>query len=639
MWKFLILFSVIFYGMSCHPVLADDVKSPPQFDTFEVLHDTQAHLSLTDILTKQDWQSVSTPLFSGGYTTGAHWIKLTFHSNADEKRLLTVLFAAHSDIRLYLPQTLVDKTAHVMAEPSDVKDWFFLQQGNLFPFNQRERDWRAFSFALRSINTSAQTVYLRIVSSSSHLIFPQIWQEDDFLKYEKHEIMLFSYVMGIMTLILLLALLAWFFTRKPLQRHYVMLTLAAFFDFLCVDGILAQWSIFNPYISTVAIGLAAALLQIAILIVMRDLLIKKENTLWIYYAQSSFIAVGVLTAIFAVLGYYSLIATVFVLTDLVAILVSSAWGIWLWRKKILAGYICLVYCLILTSYLIPSVGFLGLSTVPFFNLYGIQMGTFLTLLILLVITIYDAYQEVIRHQKATVQAQLQAKASQSQRYWLTMLTHEIKTPLAIIESSCQNITLFELDFPIQKRIDKIQRSAERIDTLVQRFLRNDEILSRLDHIQLTRIALSKWLPKQLALFDESAQKRWHLKVQSDLLILADENLLAIALNNLLINALKYSDEKYAIDISVQPHTHQTVDGILFSITDHGSHIDEEKRDYLFGRYQLSEYAGNGIGLWACREIARAHSGEVWLEKTNYFTGNTFTIWLPKKDEHSCTQSQ
>jgi signal transduction histidine kinase len=313
--------------------------------------------------------------------------------------------------------------------------------------------------------------------------------------------------------------------------------------------------------------------------------------------------------------------------------VSSAWGIWLWRKKILAGYICLVYCLILASYLIPSVGFLGLSTLPFFNLYGVELGTFLTLLILLVITIYDAYQKVILHQKATVEAQLQAKASQSQRYWLTMLTHEIKTPLAIIQSSCQNIVLFDIDIPIQKRIDKIQRSALRIDTLVQRFLRNDEILSRLDHIQLTRIHLSKWLPEQLALFDESAQKRWHVKIQSELVILADENLLAIALNNLLINALKYSDEKHAIDINVQIHMRQRVEGILFSITDHSSQIDDEKRDYLFGRYQLSEYAGNGIGLWACREIARAHSGEVWLEKTSHFTGNTFTIWLPKKDEN------
>ena len=220
-----------------------------------------------------------------------------------------------------------------------------------------------------------------------------------------------------------------------------------------------------------------------------------------------------------------------------------------------------------------------------------------------------------------------------------MLTHEIKTPLAIIESSCQNIALFDVDMAIQKRIDKIQRSADRIDTLVRRFLRNDEILSRLDHIQLTCIHLSKWLPEQLSLFDELAQKRWHLKIQSDLLILADENLLAIALNNLLINALKYSDEKYAIDISVKSCEHETIEGILFSITDHGSQIDEEKRDYLFGRYQLSEYAGNGIGLLACREIARAHNGEVWLEKTSHFTGNTFTIWLPKKEELVCKQSQ
>ncbi len=214
-----------------------------------------------------------------------------------------------------------------------------------------------------------------------------------------------------------------------------------------------------------------------------------------------------------------------------------------------------------------------------------------------------------------------------------MLTHEIKTPLAIIHSSCQNMALFDVDLPTQKRIDKIQRSADRIDTLVQRFLRNDEILSRLDYIQRAPIRLNKWLPEQLALFDESAQKRWHFKIQSELIISADDSLLAIALNNLLINALKYSDEKYPIDILVEPQLRQSIEGILFSITDHGSHIDEEKREYLFGRYQLSEYTGNGIGLWACREIARAHNGEVWLEKPSHYVGNTFNIWLPKQDKH------
>jgi light-regulated signal transduction histidine kinase (bacteriophytochrome) len=49
---------------------------------------------------------------------------------------------------------------------------------------------------------------------------------------------------------------------------------------------------------------------------------------------------------------------------------------------------------------------------------------------------------------------------------------------------------------------------------------------------------------------------------------------------------------------------------------------------LFGRYQLNEYAGNGIGLWACREIARAHDGDVWLE-SKITKVNQFNIWLPE----------
>lgn len=628
-WKLLILCCVMVFCSS--ETFANDAPLP-HFDTFDVLEDSHATLTLASVLQNQAWQPISTPIFSGGYSAGAHWIKLTIHSQASEKLLLTLLFASHGDVSLFLPETLVDKSAHITAQPAEVDHWFFMQQGNLFPFSQRERDWRAFSFALQSVNASQETVYLRVVSSSSHLVFPQIWRVADFLQYEKHEMMLLSYLMGMMTFFLLIALFSWFFTRKSLQNHYVMLTLAAFFYFISADGILAQWAIFNPYINSVAIGVASALLQIMLLSVMRDLVLKKENALWLYHIQSGFIGVGVLTAFFALLGYYALIATFFVSTNLIAALVSTAWSLYLWRKKVLASYICIVYCLILATYLIPSVGFLGLSTLPFLNLYGVEIGTFFILLIFLIVIVYDVYREALLHQKAAVQAQLQAKASQSQRYWLTMLTHEIKTPLAIIHSSCQNMALFDVEASVQKRIEKIQRSAERIDTLVQRFLRNDEILSRLEHIQRMTLHLSEWLPKQLALFDEIAQKRWRFKIHSDLTISADDNLLAIALNNLLINALKYSDETCTINISVQQQTRQGIEGILFAVTDQGSRIDDDKRDYLFGRYQLSEYAGNGIGLWACREIARAHKGEVWLDKTHENTGNTFNIWLPKQDE-------
>jgi signal transduction histidine kinase len=248
-------------------------------------------------------------------------------------------------------------------------------------------------------------------------------------------------------------------------------------------------------------------------------------------------------------------------------------------------------------------------------------------MILLTLTINATYKTINAHQQAGSLALLQAQASQSQRYWLAMLTHEIKTPLSVINASCQSMELLRVEPAIQTRIDKIKRNVARIDDLVKRFLRNDEVLARLQHLQCKLVELNSWLPTQLQLFDEKAQKRWRLKIESNLVIFADVDLLAVALSNLLANALKYSQENSPIEITVQFSKQQNKGGILISVKDYGVPISNEKRRFLFSRNQLNEYVGNSIGLWACREIARAHLGDVWLDE-NQLNGNTFNIWLP-----------
>jgi signal transduction histidine kinase len=276
-------------------------------------------------------------------------------------------------------------------------------------------------------------------------------------------------------------------------------------------------------------------------------------------------------------------------------------------------------------------GFLGTTVSPWISLYGIEIGIFFNLIILLFVTVDDAYCKIMKQQKILNLAELQTQATQSQRYWLTMVTHEIKTPLAIIHSSCQNIEMLSTDPLIQSRVEKIKRNTLRIDKLIHRFLRNDEILSRLQHLQRSSIRLKYWLPEQLQLFDELSQNRWNLEIKSDLTIWADSSLLAIALNNLLTNSLKYSDKGSTIEITVDAIDFKNKKGCLFSVKDYGKPIDEEKQDYLFERYQFNEYAGNGVGLWACREIIRAHNGDVWLEKIDN-TGNIFNIWLPLQEK-------
>lgn len=624
-------FFICFYFLT-FPILAIGAEKPPYFERIEVLEEQENTLEFNDVLNAKNWQTITPPLFSGGYSKKARWLKLTFIAQKNEPLILTVLFATHDDVRLYAIDELVDKSANIAPIETDIANWQYWQQGDLFPFSQREVDWRGFSFALRSPDSLSHTVYLRLSSNESHLLYLQIWKPIEFWTYHKNEFGLFCLVIGWMMLFLLLAIIAWFFTHKAaLQRYYVLLAISGIFYFLAADGFLAQSVTMLPLkVISISVEVAAACVQISTILVMRELLLGTERRSLLYWIQSGFMLLGFATAVLSMMGYYGkFLAELFIINNIGCILFSVALGCRMWLKKELPSDIFVTYIIILIDYLIPSVGYLGLAMPVWLSLYGIEIGTFFNLAMLLVITLHNAYQKVRQQQNIIDAAQLQAQASQSQRYWLTMVTHELKTPLAIIHSSCQNIEMLSTNSLIQSRVEKIKRSSIRIDTLVQRFLRNDEIVARLDHLQRQSIPLKYWLKKQLKLFDETAQQRFQLKIETDLVVFADKSLLAIALNNLLTNSLKYSQENFPIEINVQAHTRQNKKGVLIFVKDYGTPIDDEKRDFLFKRYQFNEYAGNGIGLWACREIVCAHQGDVWLEEIAELNSNIFNIWLPK----------
>ncbi len=319
----------------------------------------------------------------------------------------------------------------------------------------------------------------------------------------------------------------------------------------------------------------------------------------------------------------------FILFNLISAIFSAGVGFVMWRKKLIDGNVSFTYQIVCINYIITIAVLFGMQAPVFMMLYTTELGILFNFMVLIIVPLKNAYQHFQLHEKSVYLAQLQAQASKSQRHWLTMVTHEIKTPLSIIKGCCQNMELINTQPIMEVRIDKIKINVSQIDTLIHRFLNNDEVLDRLNHLNKTALNLNIWLQEQLIFFDEDAQKRLNLNIKSNLMVFADPGLLAIALNNLLTNSLKYSLASSTIEITCQKRINQNKKGILLSVSDCGEFIDSEKCDFLFRRYQLNEYAGNGIGLWACREIVRAHEGDVWLEP-KIAKGNQFNIWLPEK---------
>jgi signal transduction histidine kinase len=118
-------------------------------------------------------------------------------------------------------------------------------------------------------------------------------------------------------------------------------------------------------------------------------------------------------------------------------------------------------------------------------------------------------------------------------------------------------------------------------------------------------------------------------------VLADDDRLVQVLTNLISNAVKYSPDGGAIEIS----TRGGPEDVHLSVRDHGLGIPAEEVERIFDRYTRVDSGGGhsilgtGLGLPIVREIVALHDGKVWAESSPG-AGSTFHVVLPAHREVS-----
>jgi signal transduction histidine kinase len=111
----------------------------------------------------------------------------------------------------------------------------------------------------------------------------------------------------------------------------------------------------------------------------------------------------------------------------------------------------------------------------------------------------------------------------------------------------------------------------------------------------------------------------------------DQTKLRQVLQNLLSNAVKYSPAGGKVTIRAAPHS---AEQLVVAVTDEGIGIPADQQGKLFQKFsrvdtpQAKEIKGSGLGLWICREIVKAHGGQIWVE-SQAGKGTTFAFTLKK----------
>ena len=233
----------------------------------------------------------------------------------------------------------------------------------------------------------------------------------------------------------------------------------------------------------------------------------------------------------------------------------------------------------------------------------------------------------------------QKKLSRMKTDFINNMTHEFKTPIATI-----NLALDAMDNPlVREQPEKLKRYAEiireenlRMDRQVEDVLR----LSMLDRRQLNlkfeptdvhellRSVLKRF---ELRLEGAKASVIWDLKAQAAR-IEADAEQLAIVVQNLLDNALKYAQGAPLITL----RTWNEPGRLCVAVGDNGRGMDHEVMRHLFDRFyrgqsgNIHTVKGHGLGLSFVKEMVHMHSGTVSVISA-IGQGSTFTLQFPQNN--------
>jgi two-component system, OmpR family, phosphate regulon sensor histidine kinase PhoR len=213
--------------------------------------------------------------------------------------------------------------------------------------------------------------------------------------------------------------------------------------------------------------------------------------------------------------------------------------------------------------------------------------------------------------------------------FVSNVSHELKTPLMSITGFIETLENGALDEPENSRhfLGIIKRNVDRLSSLVRDILDLSQIENEASKIeQLTLNQLLNTLLDNQHLHQET---RLICTICDDtLLVDANREELYSAFLNYIDNALKFSPQGN-IEISLEQHDNDA----YFSVTDHGSGIDEQHIDRLFERFYRPDQArsrklgGTGLGLSIVKNIIEKYGGKVGVN-SDVGKGSCFYFTIP-----------
>ncbi len=222
----------------------------------------------------------------------------------------------------------------------------------------------------------------------------------------------------------------------------------------------------------------------------------------------------------------------------------------------------------------------------------------------------------------------------NQNQALSIFTHDLKNPLAAIIIAA-GLIKEEKSNPqvIDDMCNLISTTGSKMNNTIDKLLETASEEAREIKLRFAKLDFADLIKKVVTTNQILANKKnqkLQINTETHSLVLADENKLTEIADNLINNAIKYSQKNKNIIITIKERNSHAV----LEVCDEGPGLSEEDKKNLFQRFtRLSaqptgEESTAGLGLSIVKTLVEAHHGKVWAQSDGKDKGSKFVVEIP-----------